>query len=901
MARPLIETKFYAPRPRAALVSRSRLVDQLQRATQGKLTLISAPAGFGKTTLLADWRSAIASTGRATAWLSLDPTDNDSSSFWTHVAESLHRAVPSAATAIALLKDTQPVPMESVVAALVNDLNGVESDVTLVLDDYHAIDAADVQQQMTELIEHLPAQAHLAIATRADPPFPLARLRAQGELFEIRAADLRFTPDEAATYLNQVAGLDLAEGDIAALEGRTEGWIAALQLAALSIRGRDDIAGFIAGFAGDDRFVVDFLVEEVLQRQPDDVQAFLLQTSILGRLTGGLCDAVTGQSGGRAMLEALDRGNLFVVSLDAQRRWYRYHHLFADVLRARLHDEQAGAVTELHRRACEWFERHGERDEAIRHALLGENWERAAYLIELAIPELRQAKQVTTMRRWFAALPEGIFWNRPVLSVGYVGALMANGEFQDVEARLADAERWLDPATRPSSEMVVADQAGFARLPSAVAMYRAAQAQLRGDTDGTLAHARRALALASEDDPLGRGGAAGFLALAHWATGDLEVAYGYWTDAMSSLDRVGHTVDSIAIVRAIAEIRAAQGRLREARRKYERGLELASDRGATPLRGAGDMHTGLAELALEFNELDAAADHLLASTELDEQGAGLPQNAARRRIVAALIRAGEGDADAAIGLLGEAERTYIGEYFPVVRPIPALRARIWVVQGRLADAGDWVRERGLAIDDELDYVSEFEHLTLARVLIARSSATADRGPMREAVALLIRLLAAAEAGGRERSVVEMLVLLAIAHRALGDDAKALTALRRAMTLAEPEGYVRTFVAEGATVGALLEAAIAHGISPRYAKRLLAAGERPRRQPLAEPLSERELDVLRLLATDLDGPDIASELVVALSTVRSHTKSIYAKLGVNSRRAAVRRGQQLGLMTATSRR
>ncbi|MEO8511226.1 MAG: LuxR C-terminal-related transcriptional regulator [Chloroflexota bacterium] len=900
MARPIVDTKFYASRPRGSLVSRSRLEERLERGAGGRLTLIAAPAGFGKTTLLAEWMAASAEAGRATmAFVSLEQADNDVTSFWTSVAASVHRAVPSAGSASTMLQDAQSPPIESVLAALVNDLGRVEDDVTLVLDDYHVVDAADVQQQMADLIEHLPPHAHVVIATRADPAFPLARLRARGELVEIRAADMRFTADETATYLNEVAGLDLAASDVATLEARTEGWIAALQLAALSIQGRDDAARFIAGFAGDDRLVVDYLVEEVLQRQTDDVRAFLLDTSILDRLTGPLCDAVTGHSGGRGTLEALDRANLFVVPLDANRRWYRYHHLFADVLRARLLDERPEAITELHRRASEWFERNGERDRAIRHALAGENSERAAHLIELALPDLRRGRQDATLRRWLEALPREIFRNRPVLSEGYIGALMSNGELNDVDDLLDDAERWLDPGARTGSEMVVVDESAFARLPSAIAMYRAARAQLHGDREGTLAHARRGLELAGDDDPIGRGGAAGFLALAHWATGDLEVAHDYWTDAMVSLNRAGYTVSATACMRPLAEIRAAQGRLRDARRTYERGLELATAKNGSALRGAADMHTGLAELSLESNDLDAAADHLLTSTQFDERGAGLPQNASRRRIVTALLRAAEGDADAAIGLLDEAERTYVSEYFPVVRPIRALTARFRIARGRLADAEDWVNERGIVADDDLDYLGEFEHVTLARVLMARSTTTGDDRPMRDAVALLDRLQAAAAAGGRQRTVIEVLVLLAIARRALDDDGQALTALRRAMALAEPEAHVRIFIAEGPPMTALLELAVAHGISPPYARRLLAAGNRRRRQPLAEPLSDRELEVLRFLATDLDGPGIARELVVGLSTVRSHTKSIYAKLGVNGRRLAVRRGEELGLTTRTS--
>ncbi len=893
MARTLVETKFYAPGPRSRLVARSHLADRLDSGARGRLTLVSAPAGFGKTTLLADWASRAASGGRTVAWLSLDPQDNAADTFWAYVAASVHRVVPEAGRAVALLEEPQTPAIESVLAALINALEKIQGHITLVLDDYHVIDAPDIQEQMAFLVGRLPPNAHVALATRADPSFPLARLRARGELTEVRVADLRFTPDEAGTYLNEVAELGLSAADVKVLEERTEGWIAALQLAALSIRDRDDVEGFIAGFAGNDRFVVDYLVEEVLQRQTDEVRSFLLETSVLERLTGALCDAVTGREDGQATLEGLERGNLFVIPLDAKRHWYRYHHLLGDVLRARLLDERPEDLPDLHRRAAAWLERSGNREDAVPHAVAGEDWDQAATLVELALADMRRTRQDTTIRRWLSALPPEVLRVRPVLGIGYVGALMANGEVHEIDGFLADAERWLDPTTTDRSDMIVVDEEAFRHLPAAIAMYRAAQAQIRGDREGTLAHARRGLDLAGDEDPLGRGGAAGFLALAHWADGDLEAAHAYWADAAASLDGAGHAVDALAITRALGEIRAAQGRLREARRTYERGLERATAQGRVALRGAADMHTGLAELSLESGGVDTAIEHLLASADLDEQGLGLPQNASRRRVVASLIRAVEGDAAAAIGLLDDAERAFVGEYFPVVRPIPALRARMHLALGRLTDAAAWAEHCGVSIDDDLGYLHEFEHVTLARLLLARAETNA-------AVALLERLLAAAEAGGRGRTLVEVLVLLAIGRRVQGDQAAALAALRRALTLAESEGYVRTFLAEGPPMTSLLEAAVAHGISPTYAQRLLAVGDRPRRQPLADPLSERELEVLRLLATELSGPDMARELVVGLSTVRSHTKSIYGKLGVNSRRAAVRRAEELGLLGRVSR-
>src|SRR5215211_4399452 len=386
MAGPLLETKLHVPRRRHGLVPRPRLSERLSRGTESALTLVSAPAGFGKTTLLAEWLAAAPADERSAAWLSLDQRDNDPALFWTYLIAALQTAAHGVgAGALSLLQSPQP-PIEAVLATLLNDLHAISDDVVLVLDDYHVIDARDVQDGMAFLLGHLPPQIHLVIASRADPALPLARLRARRELVEIRAADLRFTPEEAATYLNGVMGLELTARDVAALEGRTEGWIAALQLAALSMQGRDDIAGFIAGFAGEDRYIVDYLVEEVLQRQPDDVRSFLLQTSVLGRLNGSLCDVVTGRDGGRAMLEALDRGNLFLVPLDDRRRWYRYHHLFADVLQAHLLDEQPDVAPSLHRRASVWHAENGDRSEAVDHALAGGDFERAADLIEPAIP-----------------------------------------------------------------------------------------------------------------------------------------------------------------------------------------------------------------------------------------------------------------------------------------------------------------------------------------------------------------------------------------------------------------------------------------------------------------------------------------------------------------------------------
>ena len=493
-AGPLLETKLYVPRPPRGLVARPRLGERMSRGAESKLTLVSAPAGFGKTTLLAEWLASDPAREQSVAWLSLDQADNQPLSFWPYLIAALQTVAPGVgASALSFLQESQPPPIETVLAPLLNELSAVPNDIVLVLDDYHEVDTHDIQGGMAFLLEHLPHQVHLVVTTRADPALPLARLRARGELVEIRAADLRFTSDEVAAYLNEVMGLDLAALDVAALDGRTEGWIAALQLAALSMQGRDDVAGFIATFSGDDRYIVDYLVEEVLHRQPDHVRSFLLQTSILGLLSGPLCDAVTGLDGGKAMLEALDRGNLFLVPLDDRRRWYRYHQLFADVLRAHLVDEQPDRVPDLHRRASEWYEQNGERSEAIRHAMAAGDIARAADLVELAFPAMRQGRQEAALLAWLRALPDEVVRRRPVLSVGYAWALVASGDFGDAEGHLQDAERWLgqvadlpDGPDAMSAGVVVVNQDEFRFLAATIAIYRAVLSQFRGDVPATI-------------------------------------------------------------------------------------------------------------------------------------------------------------------------------------------------------------------------------------------------------------------------------------------------------------------------------------------------------------------------------------------------------------------------------
>jgi LuxR family maltose regulon positive regulatory protein len=854
-------------------VPRARLDQRLDRATLPPVALVSAPAGFGKTTLLTAWLAGEDGddrAGQATAWLSLDRRDSDPAVFWSYVVASLQKVAPEVGSdTLATLQASQASPpsLETVVATLLNDLAALAHDVVLVLDDYHAVESLDVHESMLFLVEHLPPQLHLVVASRADPPWPLAGLRARGDLVEVRAADLRFTAEEAGAYLNDAMGLDLTRADVDALEGRTEGWIAALQLAALSLQGREDPSAFIAGFAGDDRFVVDYLVDEVLDRQPADIRTFLLQTSILSRLTATLCAAVTGRDDAKATLATLERSNLFLVGLDDRRQWYRYHHLFGDVLRSRLVDEGPDRAAELHRRASDWCESHGDRPEAIRHALAAEDFPTAARLVELAIPELRQTRQDATQRAWLDALPREVFENRPVLTLGLVGARMVTGAVDGVVELLDAAEGWLDPE-RSKGDMVVFDQAELDRLPAQAAMYRAAFALLRGDLADTITHGERAARLSDDaDDHLGVGAAAALIGLARWSVGDLPTAERRYAAAIAAFERAGYLADILGCSLGLADIQVAQGHLGAAQRTLTAGLELAAAHG--PLRGTADMHVGLSELHVERNELAAAAQHLRASLELGDHLA-LAQHAYRWRVVDGRLRAAHGDHAGALDLLREAERRYDTDYSPRIRPVTATIARVRLAAGDVEGAERWAAETGVRADDEPAYLREYEHLTLARVLLATG-----RGA--DAVPLLERLLAAAEAGGRDGSAVEALVLLALAHSAGGDAARARVAHDDARTRAAVEGYVRVFLEAGAPM-----------TTPA------PAPARPGRQGLVDELSKRELDVLRLLRSELTGPEIAAELVVSLNTVRTHTKNIFTKLGVTNRRAAVRRAGELGL-------
>lgn len=870
-----------------------------------KLTLISASAGFGKTTLVSEW---VNHCGEPVAWLSLDEGDRDPVRFISYLIAALQTIKEGIGEELlAALQSHQPPATETILTALLNEISTVPQNFLFVLDDYHSIDSKPVDESLAFLFEHQPPQMHLVLATREDPSLPLARLRVRGQLTELRAADLRFTAAEAAEFLNRMMGLNLSEGDIAALEARTEGWIAGLQLAAISMQGREDSAGFIQAFTGSHRFVLDYLVEEVLQSQPEHIRSFLLQTAILERFCASLCNAVTEWHDGKEVLEILERSNLFLTPLDDKRQWYRYHRLFADVLQATLMETQPDRVAILHSRASAWYEQNGLRADAIRHSLAAREFERAADLIELVYPVMNINRQFSTMLGWLKALPDEVVRVRPMLCFAYAFSSMSRGENESVESHLRDAEHWLDMVEQsesPPAGMVVVDKKEFRRLPGLIALTRGGQALGRGDMPETVKYAQRVLDLKSDGDYLMQGGAASQLGLVAWTNGDLDAARRMTTTGIENLRLGGFISPSIGASITLADIQIAQGCLNEAMTTFEQGLHWATKE-ARVMQGAADMHVGMSTLHYEHNNLETATQCLLTSQSLGEL-AGLPQNPYRWRAAMARIRQAQGDLDDALQLLEEAERVYDGNFSPNVRPVATRKVRVWLAQGRLDEALNWAHQQGLSIENEFDFLHEFDYITFARVLLTCHQHDRADVSTAKVMQVLERLLKAAEEGGRKGSVIEILILQALAHQTQGDLPTALLPLQRALTLAEPEGYVRMVLDEGKNMMQLLYEASAHIIMPDYTDKLLTAFEveqqknkdKPDKapaQPLIDPLSQRELEVLRLIAQGLSNQEICERLFLALDTVKGHNRRIFDKLQVQRRIEAIARARELGLI------
>lgn len=920
MSAPLLATKLYRPPPRPQGVMRPHLIERLTAGLHRNLTLLAAPAGFGKTTLLSQWLDGCA---RPVAWLTLDASDHEPARFLAYLVAALQTVVPEfgAGLMAALLAPQAPTPAAAVMG-LINALATLAQPVVLVLDDYHLVNAAPVDAALGLLLAHQPPQLHLVIATREDPPLPLARLRARDQLTELRAADLRFTHLEAGALLSQTEGLSLPEDVVAALASRTEGWAAGLHLAALSLRSHQDAASFVRSFSGSQRFVLDYLLEEVLQQQPAPLQQFLLRTSVFDRLCGPLCDAIlaTPAGTGQATLEAIERANLFLIPLDEHRYWYRYHHLFGELLQQRLLQEpamDAGAIAMLHVRASGWYEAQGLLPEALHHAAAAADPARVAALAERAWAHMDSSFQAAAWCRWVGQLSEEVLRVRPVLCTQYAWALMDTGQIAASETWLRHAERWLPAVDRAASAshdemaaLVVVASELLPSLPARIAAARAYLAQSRGDFVAAQQYAAATEALSTESEPLLQAQAAVLRGASQWASGALEAAYSAFAAWVEHTRATGNLAFALASGFYLAEIRFAQGQLREAARLYRQFLNLVPADHEALTMAAPHLHLGLAVIAHEQGDAQAATLHLRTSQELGEQAA-LIDWPFRWRLAQARMAESSGNWEAALDLLDAAEQRYLPNPVPNLRPVAALKARVYLRQGNLAAATAWVAACGVAATDALSYQREFEHITLARVLVATSTRSVIAryrrepvtGDLHDALEFLTRLLAAAEAGGRISSQIEILLLQSLAYAALGDSAQARIPLQRALELAEPEGYVRLFVDEGAPLARLLERELdAGGSRQTYLKRLraafapqLTAHPASLALPPAEPLTAREREVLRLIAEGLSNQELAARLHLSPQTVKVHTRNIYSKLGVASRTQAVARGRDLGFL------
>jgi LuxR family maltose regulon positive regulatory protein len=870
----LLTTKLYIPRPRPGLVPRPRLTQRLNEGVGRKLTLISAPAGFGKTTLLSEW---IPTSERCVCWVSLDENDNDPFRFWTYFISALQMLrtdLGQGALARLRARHPQPPPAEAVVTVLINEMAAFPDNFTLVLDDYHVIATPIIHNALAFLIDHQPANMHLIITTRADPPLPLARMRARSQLSELRRADLRLTLDETLAFLNQVMGLALSEREVAAIDARTEGWLAGLQLAVLSMQGHADIPSYIESFSGSHRFIIDYLTEEVLQQQPQSVRDFLLHTCILDRLSGGLCDSLTGRSDGQAMLEELEAANLFIVPLDDERRWYRYHSLFSDFLRHRLSQSHSNLPPELHRHAATWFASQGHVAEAITHALNANEFGQAATWITQVGTTLMYRGEMFTLLRWIERIPQDVLHQRPHLCIVYAWVLMASGQTARAEQQIQAVEEAL-PTGEPDSDLK--------DLLGQMAAVRATIAANQRQVERTVEYSQRALGYLHPHNQAIRALITWNLAFAYRLRGDRTAAQQAYQEAIALSQAAGNVSIAVLATIGLGNLQAAQGQYHQATAAYQRALQLAKDKHGQLLPVGTEAHLGLAQLSCERNDLESARRHLSQASHLSQQMGNLDLQVVCL-VLEAKLRQIQGDVDAAVATLGEAEQL-VRHHNLKRRVVEVASAQIstLIAQGDLTGAAHLAQIHDLPLGQ-------------ARVLTAQ-------GKPEAALTILEPLRQQWETDGYQADLLKVLVLQALALQADHQTEEAVRALAEALALAEPGGLVRTFLDEGPPMATLLRTVLSKkpAAPTAFVHQLLAGFQEtdespsPTAQPLIEPLSQRELEVLGLIAAGLSNQEIADQTYVAVSTIKWHIRNIYGKLGVKSRTQAIARAQELNLL------
>jgi len=908
----LLTTKLFIPPMRPEIVPRPRLIERLNSGLYRKLTLISAPAGFGKTTLVTEWlenlrvgtQSEIQAEQKF-AWFSLDEGDNDLVRFLTYFISALNQIKGSEVSfgkgALRMLQSPQTPPTEVILTSLINELAEFTDKLLFVLDDYHLIEAQPIHDALLFLLEYLPPQMHLVIATREDPYLPLSRFRASGQLTELRAADLRFTTSEAAEFLNQVMWLNLSEEDITALEARTEGWIAGLQLAAISMQGQEDVTSFIVSFTGSHRLVLDYLIEEVLERQPANIQSFLQQTAILEKLTGSLCNAITNEDNGQQTLEYLEQANLFIIPLDDERCWYRYHHLFADLLRQRLRQTQPERLPMLHQKASIWHEQNGIIDEAIEHSLHGKDYVRTSCLIEKHVGEKYEHTDQTILRRWLAELPEELVITNPNLCILHAWNLFSSGQLDAANQSLQVAEKMLesnadqDVVISPDKDKI--SDTTRMKLLGRIFAIQSFMASYSADIPKIIQCARQALEYLPEQELDWRSSAIIALGDAYANNGQMVEAYEARSNALMIAKVSGDPYILAIINQRLAEILRQQGKLQQVIDICEHQSKIADESGISEAAVVGWLFGIWGEVLAELNDMNRALDKVQKGVELATRGRDLLHEVTSNLYLVRVLFS-SGDITGAEDVIQSMESTARECEIPVwvLLQLSAWQARIWLAEDKLELASKWAGEHELNIDGDPAYLQEMEYIVFARILIAK-------GRLDEAERLLERLLKAAQAGERTTRLIEILLLQAMTYQAQDDIAKAISKLENALSLAEPEGFVRIFVDEGSPMEALLnKIRPENGRMKKYLRKLRAAFSdkelhpaSPSSQPLIEPLSSREIEVLNLIAEGLTNPEIASRLYLSLNTIKVHSRNIYGKLGATNRTQAAAKARELGIL------
>jgi len=887
----LLATKLHVPPAGDAVVQRPRLLRRLEEGARRGISLVCAPAGFGKSTLVAEWvRGQDAPNA---GWVSLDAADGDPVLFWSYLIAALQRAHPEVGVdAGAALRSGSGV--RDAVLSVLNDLAALDSPVTLVLDDYHLVDSEEVHEGVALLAERRPSWLHLVLVSRSDPPVPLGRLRGQGRVEDIGAADLRFTLDEASDFLRDVMALEIGPAAIATLEARTEGWVAGLQLAALSMRDRDDQEAFAASLSGEHRHIARFLAEEVVQQQPPEVREFLQQVAILRRMSGPVCDAVTGGTGGGELLEEVARGNLFVIRLDDRQEWYRFHHLFGEFLERRLEqsgaDEAGADLDVLHGRASRWFAQEGLMEEAVHHALRTSDTKGAADLIERSWRTLDRRHQSATWRGWVESLPVPIVHARPVLTMGWGWAHLDAGEIDEGERLLDRADALL---AGPAEARVVADAREFDALPGTLAAGRAYVAQARGDMDATVKHAERALELLPLDDHFYRGIPAVIVGMAQWSAGRLDEAEVSFLDAVESFTAAGNGLFITMALYALGELQRLRGRVAEATATFRQAERSPDSRGEHRAR----ILRGLAEALLEQGDLEDAARHL-------EEGRRQAAEGTDHRLCLAMagLHAARGEGARVEEWLERAGAAFQPELLPEPCSINGWRARWALTEGRLDEVARWLDGAGSEEPREgeaPELVTAWDRRIRVGLQVARVEAGAV--PLDAADTAVRDLREASERGGRPGDALDACLLEVRLMAARGDEAAARRLMGEVLDAAEPTGLFRTFLAHGAPLHPWIRDAALRHPERRLPRRLSAAVEATKAPldsagpSLPVPLTPREVDILRLVAAGLSNREIAEQCFISVATVKRHAANIFSKLDVSNRTRAAVRADELGLL------